>query len=97
MRTATTVAVFLAFLGILLAFASGVVWVGVIGVGAGMVIVLFRRLARTFAWAGIAAYASLIMPPHGWFIVLIGCIVCMAFPLLHGITPIADFTRGKKR
>lgn len=97
MRIFAAFAGLLAIMGVTLAFATGDVWFGVIGVGGCAVIVLFRRLARTFTWIGIGAYGSLIMPPHGWFIVLLGCIVCMSLPWTKGITPIADFTRGKKQ
>lgn len=95
MKLQNGLALFCGFVGIVLAFASGDLWFVVIGVGAGLAIGLFKRLLRTFLWIALGAYAAFIMPPNGWFFVLLGCIVCMSLPWTRGITPVADFSKSK--
>ena len=53
--------------------------------------IALRAFPRTLLWIALGAYGALIMAPNGWFIVLVGCIVCMSLPWTRGITPVADF------
>lgn len=95
MKLQNGLALLCGIVGIVLAFASGDPWFVVIGVGAGLAIVLFKRLLRTLLWVALGAYGAFIMPPNGWFFVLLGCIVCMSLPWTRGITPVADFSKPK--
>lgn len=95
MRLPTVLAIVCAGVGIVLAAASGDMSFAAIGGGVGLVIVLFKRLLRTMLWIAVGAYAAFIMPPNGWFFVLLACIVCMSFPKLRAVTPVADFAAKK--
>lgn len=95
MNIRQTIAVVVAGVGIVLAAASGDMSFVAIGVVVGAVILLFKRFVRTMLWIAVGAYAAFIMPPNGWFFVLLGCIVCMSLPWTRGITPVADFGKSK--
>lgn len=86
---------FLAFCGAVLWAATGDYWFAIIGLALFIIAASFKRFVRTILWIALGAYAAFIMPPNGWFFVLLGCIVCMSLPWTRGITPVADFSKSK--
>lgn len=95
MTKGMAVAIPLAVFGVVCTIGSGDVWFAVIGIGAGIVMVAFKKIVRTVLWAGLATYATFAFPPYGWILALALIIICASLPWTRGVTPMADFGKSK--
>lgn len=86
----------LAAIGTGLWWSTGDIWFFVIGAGLFLVAATFRKLFRTMLWIALGAYAAYAIP-NGWVFVIVLFGLCMMFPKLRAITPIADFGDAKSK
>jgi len=57
---------------------------------------ILRAFPRTVIWAAIATYGTLVLA-NGWFVVLLGCSLCVGVPSTRGVTPVGDFKKSRKK